>query len=331
MGGNLFETSRVSPERYNQITKSVLEKLSCDSMKVVPHFKDKSSFGDLDIVCPFGVGFAKDLIDRVFNNPKCSVNDSVISFLYMDFQIDVICMSPLYFEMALAYFSYNDLGNILGRIFHKMGLKFGHSGLIYPVRIDSIVGEVLVSRDMRMILAYLGLGPGRWKKGFDTLDDIFLYVSKSKYFDPDIFDPEINAHNRKKNAKRTTFQRFVKWIEANNPSKNHEFESDKTKYLLDIADFFGYDILDRIDGIRENGLRKQELSNRFRGELFMEITGLKGQDLGAFISYYKNIYSGFTDLKTDSWEFTASQDEIRYDIEQKYAEYKKNILHGDIA
>ena len=74
-----------------------------------------------------------------------------------------------------------------------------------------------------------------------------------------------------------------------------------------------------------------ELSNRFRGELFMEITGLKGQDLGAFISYYKNIYSGFTDLKTDSWEFTASQDEIRYDIEQKYAEYKKNILHGDIA
>ena len=347
MGGNLFGTERVTAEVYYDIVPHVLSLLSHHDSgiraEVVPHFRSKETFGDLDIVTTMRPLHAVEMLELI--GVPISRNEDVVSFMYTHeptssgFQVDLICVAAVDFDVALAYFSYNDLGNMIGRICHKMGLKFGHSGLIYPVRLEhGIAEDVVVSKDFPMILAFLGLGPGRWARGFDTRDEIFEFVASSKYFSPDIFDPQRNHYNRTKNAKRDSFRMFTDWLELNKPSANFYFDADvnRESYLSSIADFFGWGIVSRIDTIKKIGALRKELNDRFSGELFISVTGLQGKELGAFITEYRSRHTMWSNNEAGSWldpsirerwEFKATQEEIENDIREKYAAYK-GVVHG---
>lgn len=43
-----------------------------------------------------------------------------------------------HFNTSLEYLNWNDLGNLIGRIAHKFGLKYGHKGLLYIIKNDLV-------------------------------------------------------------------------------------------------------------------------------------------------------------------------------------------------
>ena len=165
MGGKALKkvkASRISAKYYNLIKQEIFNSFH-DIMIAFPYESpNKIDFGDLDILYqhfpnkPGETAFdLKQFIINKYNTPDIVVNGSVISFAYpfssikhlldetdqtnqinqtnstnqteIYFQVDFIKSSNL--GMSSFYFSFGDLGNILGRIVKYHGLRFGDHGL----------------------------------------------------------------------------------------------------------------------------------------------------------------------------------------------------------
>ena len=77
------------------------------------------------------------MIDEVVDNfkPKAALlNSNVFSFELDGHQVDLIFTEKKFYESALVYFANNDFSNLIGRIAHKHGFKYGHCGLVYVMR-----------------------------------------------------------------------------------------------------------------------------------------------------------------------------------------------------
>jgi len=274
MGGNLLKTwnlpeKRIPTDEYNRIKDELLNKFQQDrsisrlvgpsSIKLVgssrgvvaPCIRNKETHGDLDIIMgsyqdsdvvvewrseqDFGKYLEKEFGYKPFKN------SNVYSFPYDGFQVDVTFHPMSEFNMAVDYSSWGDLGNIMGRVFHKMGLHFGHSGLSFWIRqglfdnnlqwsdSDHIYDKVVLTRDMQEICAIGGFDYNRWNQGFDTEQDAFDFVVDSKYFDPDLFKLEnLNHTNRTRNRKRGMYMRFMEYVAISDKvgepfRSNHEY------------------------------------------------------------------------------------------------------------
>ena len=86
-------------------------------------------------------------IKEIFNPKEIYKNGDVISFSYEInsfseeyFQIDLIkCENESEkLSMSKYYYSYGDLGNILGRITKKYDIRFGHKGLFINLLDETI-------------------------------------------------------------------------------------------------------------------------------------------------------------------------------------------------
>ena len=121
------------------------------------------------------------------------------------FQVDLIQVPTAVFTFALGYFSYNDLGNLLGRIARLHGFKLGHAGLFRPLRAPGneshFVRDILVTRDWSRALQFLGYDPARWERGFDSMDEMFAFVRDSRAFHPSAFPL---AHSARMFSRTTT-------------------------------------------------------------------------------------------------------------------------------
>ena len=128
----------------------------------------------------------------------------------MEAQIDFIITPDSEIEAAYNYFSYNDLGNLMGRIAHKFDTKYGQDGLRFVYRTEGkVLGEIKLSTDPVEICKFLGLKDFREAK-LESLLDIFEYVRSSKYFNPFMYDmDELNKINRDRNKKRKTYMSFL--------------------------------------------------------------------------------------------------------------------------
>lgn len=262
MGGNLLKTwnlpeKRIPTDEYIRIQNELLDKFQQDrsisrmvgpsSIKLIgssrgvvaPYIRNKETHGDLDIIMgsyqdsdvvvewkgeqDFGKYLEKEFGYKPFKN------SNVYSFPYDGFQVDVTFHPISEFNMAVDYSSWGDLGNIMGRVFHKMGLHFGHSGLSFWIRqglfdnnlqwsdSDHIYDKVVLTRDMQEICEIGGFDCSRWMQGFDTEQDAFEFVVDSKYFDPDLFKLEnLNHTNRTRNRKRGMYMRFMEYVADSN-------------------------------------------------------------------------------------------------------------------
>lgn len=301
MGGNLYSVNRLNKEDFidliGEISPALMVMFGDRRFSIVPFYTEKEDFGDLDVVVESDVGTVRDIVINHFNLPSerkmvklpYSTNSNVFSFSFKGFQIDMICTVHDY-DTMLAYHSYNDVSNILGRFYHKMGLKLSEQGLSYPVRSEehSILGEVPVSIDPHDMMSFLGLDFEKWEKGFTTLEDLFEWVAAGKYFDPFIFLGKLSPINEKRNKKRKTFSKFIEWIKTAAPKPHHTFLGrTKESYIPEIDSFFGCDInkkrLIMLDEFKKSQIAKE----KFNGKLVMEYTGLLGKDLGLFLGEFK--------------------------------------------
>lgn len=312
---------RKPAKEYFEIAKEVLQlsKSFSDKSAIIPAYSEKESFGDLDCLAVISPTInTKESLKELFRPTDIQKNGDVWSFDYRKLQIDIICTSHRLFDVALHYYSYNDVSNLIGRVANKMGLKYGHRGLTYPVKANNsnVIGTVELSIQPSEILPFLGYDYDRFQKGFRDLEEIYTYVISSAYFDKTSFQEEnLNHINRIRNRKRPTFTNFVQWLEQpkNADIPSFTYEKDKTPYIQKALDYFKHNnTREQLQVILASHKKHEEAKTKFNGKLVSKITGLQSRELGELISNFAKQWGNRKEL--ESWVLTSTPAQIHQAI-----------------
>ena len=307
MGGKAFpefKCVRLNKNGFMVVATACLdrlqEKFPRHQFKVVESFRNKDSFGDLDILwC--GETIQLEEMTKTLKAAAYKPNGPVTSFALhlgegMLFQVDMIYTGCEHMESAASYFAFNDLGNLLGRIFHRAGFKLGHKGLLYVVREEGnqshALEEIEVTRSWQEALEFAGYDFERWTQGFDELEDVFRFAVSIPLANRTIFRlDETNHQARVRDRKRLTYQTFLRWVNdpANGIPENELIPKDQLrKEWLERAFETFPDFKERFDQANDKMLSIREANEKFNGNLVRELTGLDGKELGEFMRSFIN-------------------------------------------
>lgn len=298
MGGQALKntfTKRYSKEEYKRLEDAVQTRLKSLKIKsrVPKAFGAKETFGDLDVLILAESLHGKNMIDVIedhFAPNEIYHNSSVYSFDYKEFQIDFILVKTKYYDTSYHYYSYNDLGNLIGRISYQMGFRYGHYGLklVYRHPDGGRKFEMILSQNTFDILQFLGFKPDVYADGFNELHDIFDYVIESEYFNPKIFQYEaLNHQNKTRNKKRVNYAGFLEYVKNIKIKNPYEYK-DKDYYVKMAEDYFGLNIVEQINSWKKEVEVDKEIAKKFNGHLIMEhVPTLKGKELGHAITNFK--------------------------------------------
>lgn len=314
MGGNAIENAcRLDASEFIDVTNRVIAKINeLDTgfhPRLIPYYRNKQSFGDLDILVSSDCKTRKMDIVRALHSVGPTFNNGNVLSLGIQlsnsrvFQVDLISVPYTDLEIAEFYFSYNDLNLLTGRLAHKLGLKFGFDGLVLKIRTESGHKglDINLSKDPRRIYNFLGYDYDRYLQGFNELQDVFEFVSSSKYFNPAVFDySELNHINKTRNRKRETYRKFLEYAQEIENPNNYQFQ-EKSAYLVKThCGFPELNIFKQISDYADHYLQLQENKAKFNGGLVMQWTGLKGKELGAclaaFDKYLQDEYVATLDI-----------------------------------
>jgi hypothetical protein len=306
MGGKALNkygvfTERKSTEEFQRIGLELQQRVYIDLhlvTAVVTCYRTKVDHGDLDLL----ISVSKDVqvdwksyIHRTFQPSAININGGVYSFDHQDFQVDFIPIPEEKWQTALVYFSFDPLGNIMGKTFHKFGMSYGWEGLFYKYR--NIHGtnskDILLTNDVRRIFDFGGYDYDRYLKGFDTLEEIFKFCIDGKYFDAEMFQMEnLKSIDKKRNRKRGSYHLFLNYIKDNGINTKYEFNPDKDYYLADIdVAFPEAKLVDVICLLKQKDAYAKAVADKFNGELVMEwLPDLKGKELGQAIGKFKDYW-----------------------------------------
>lgn len=264
---------------------------------VVRSYHNKESHGDMDIMlCNDGtLGNIRDRIVEYFKPGQIVCNGNVYSFDYKELQIDVIPTSPNNWDAAVTFFDYDPSGNLMGKIAHKFGLKYGFTGLVYPYRDAQGVefADIKVSTNDVKIFDFLGLDYNRYACGFNTMQEIFDYIAGSKYFDPQNFMMEnLNHIDKKRNRKRPSYRGFLEYINAEvkvGRQWRYTFRENKETYLPVISETFPEaDIYGEIKKCKDAEERRRVIAGKFNGDMVIAMfSELSREKLGEYISGFR--------------------------------------------
>ena len=311
MGGNAIkDATRISKSQYEELSRSINQiSTSHGRFNIIPSYNNKSDFGDMDILCE--TVEVRDHLIETLKPYEVIKNGPVRSLAILvdnkPFQVDLILSNTEDYEFSYCYFSFNDLGNLIGRIAHKVGFKFGHDGLHYVLRdVDDqsrVVDTLCLTKDFFHALEFLGYPDSYQTKlmfhnGFNNLEDIFHFVTTSAFFAKDLFPLEHRSHRaRVRDAKRPTYTKFLKWIDENQPADN--FDWAEIKFINDLykktfvfrafAEFPKFeDDINRIYGKYEQDKVNQK---KVTGKDIMEVLGVReSEEVGRLLDKFKDQY-----------------------------------------
>lgn len=340
MGGNALAAQgaeRVDRITYNLLKKEILDKLYSITgyygWVEIPSYSSKDTFGDLDILFTNRDKNTFDKVLKLFGDPVHYHNTDVLSFLYANLQVDLISMNPENYHTAKVYYSYNDLGNLMGKIYHKFGLKYGHQGLVMPLRDEDNsshkFSDMIISKNPDKIFEFIGLSYSKFLHGFYNLEDIFKFVISSPFFDPDIFSFEnMNNAARVRDKKRSTYNAFLEYVKDLNQIPRPEWKEDKSEYLNNIFGFFpeAYQTYQKELILFEEHKSMQEKFNGTKVREWLEVAYPKeeiveGVEFGHFMKYVLQ-HIGQDETKKN-WILNISEDDMRYRVINWYNIWKR--------
>lgn len=305
---NLPAADRIPAEDYHTIVENLLcvcaMKHSIDTKIGVPYsVGEKQDFGDIDILCSsYAVPKMREILaEYAWVDPTTGESylnqlthpesqDSYICTLKAglrtyNVQVDIISTPVESFDFAFGYFSYNDLGNLIGRIAHRRGMKFGHDGLWYIHRRgDRLLKDILITLDFREALEYLGFDADHYfSRGFETYDKMFNWVKTSKYFDPVAYPLEHRNHRaRTRDRKRKTYNMFLEWLNF----EGVYVKSDKEARIAQLRKDYPH-----VDAAIKEAEALDDLriayKEKINGIYVGEITKLEGKKLGELMNYVR--------------------------------------------
>ncbi len=304
MGGKALNkygvfTERKNTEEFNRIGYELGNHVFSDFTyvtSVVKCYHTKADHGDLDLLIKIPVGVDinwSNYIRDSFKPQAINANGGVYSFDYKGFQVDFIPIPENKWNTALVYFSYDPLGNIMGKTYHKFGLSYGWEGLHYKFRgfSGTVVDDILISTDIEKIFEFGGYNYERYTQGFDTLEEIFNFCIAGKYFDTHMFQMDsLNHIDRKRNRKRGSYHLFLNYLQNNNINTRYDFLKNKEDYVKTIDTYFpNAHLLDELEALKQEDSRRKIISQKFNGDMVMAwLPDLQGNELGAAIRKFKN-------------------------------------------
>jgi hypothetical protein len=324
MGGNLFKLGRIPREQYLALEAEIrtyLDQKMPNAYRIPRYYGDKSDFGDMDIIV------ASEFVGHYWGNIRYEmVQDlgitqykaagSVFSTVYKNFQVDYFLAPEEHLDSMYNFLSFNDLGNLIGKIYRKFNLKYGERGLVYVYRRSSghYRNDLHVSTDFKKICGFLQLNYEKWLSGFGNLHEMFEWIIACPYFS---VEPYLNPAKtmEKRSTQRLTIERFIEYLKQHNIQKTYHFEDAKDYYLPQIARYFPEaNLLEMIDSEVKQEEIADEINRKFNGKIVMELLPqLTGRELGIFIVEFKQEFENFEEYVLDT-----SQEEINMDIVQFY-------------
>ncbi|HVH97926.1 MAG TPA: hypothetical protein VM869_04425 [Enhygromyxa sp.] len=303
MGGNLFKLGRRPRAEYLVIegeVRACLDGLLGDGYRIPRYYASKPDFGDLDVVVSTAaieaLGGWERFCEAIATGLGVEQSKSVghvYSTVVSNFQVDYFVRSPELLEATYNYLSFNDLGNLIGKIFRRLGLKYGEEGLHYVFRREtqpSYKRDLLISRDWPRILAFLELDVAAWQAGFDRLEDMFAWVVASPYFSVAPYEDQDRTTERRARS-RPTMARFIAWLEAEAIRKTCDYLHGPDAYVYRIdAAFPEAELTQALAQERAREGEATALRSKFGGALVREWIGLDGPQLGAFLRRFERAY-----------------------------------------
>lgn len=340
MGGNALKntnTVRVDTETLNRVVRELVEyfdeKYPELLFKPVTSYSEKETHGDLDLLYCLkkeheeklknvhGINFIDSFLRELkrrglefYNNgPVLSFPHSLDSGNFL--QVDLIKVSSDEMNFADGYFSYNDLGNLMGRVFKNMGFKFSHKGLFYVFRHPDnptyVFQELLVSQDFEKVLFLGDYSYDKFKEGFKNLEDIFEFTLSSKYSYKDIYLLENRNHvARVRDRKRVTYQKFLDYLEDNDGLLNKNSSNLSEDYYLKFAFSLFPDFKVKYDKSLVDLMVTDEFKSKFNGKVVSEVTGLTDKDLSLYMKLFRRSFSRDGEMKHLVNKF--SQEDVKF-------------------
>lgn len=333
MGGNVFkseyEVLRLEKNEYFKYVNEVMSLLSQfytnKELHVTQAIRSKEDFGDMDVIVK---GSSKRVEVENFltsSNYPFVKNGDVTSFLYKSFQIDLIFTNEDHYEYSCNYFDWNDLGNLVGRISKQLGFKHGHDGLHYVLRNDDrIIKEFLLTTSYLDVIHLLGLDKLKFKKGFDSYEDLFEFVLSSPYFNPEIFKLEnLNNINKVRDRKRKTYNLFLKYIEDKSYNKLDGFQRKLTYKEKEEFVFSKFPkIRQEVETLKFKVELDNQIKERINGCIIMQLVpSAQGQRVGEYINAIKELRP---DLYS-SQVLNYTEEEIHLGILTAISEHNKKV------
>ena len=337
MGGNALQAGsvRLPAARYHAVRRSLVQALEQGfpalRIEAIIAYADKPDFGDLDLLVEDGAGYDPALLAAALGATEIVGNGDVTSIGVQlaegIFQVDLIKIAAESFDFAARYFGYNDFGNLVGRVAHKFGAKFGHQGLLYQIRDPDngshMIAEVSITADFHTALTLLGYDAAQYAalrlaERFRTLDDIFRFVVSTPYANREIYLLDNRSHKaRIRDAKRATYNAFLLWLEEQPAGMlpAYPWGADGTAVRDQQKERFLQAAFAQLPAFKQrhdrafaDAARARQLKRNFNGALAARITGLSGKELGTCM---QRVRDSFTDANAfEAFFLEADSDSI---------------------
>jgi len=338
MGGLLFNTPRLPLKEFKKFKDDIefVMDFAGIEYKIPLYFREKKDFGDLDVLIKSTV--PTEMLLSIFKGYESHYDSSekTVSFNYKNFQIDFIKIIPEDFNIAYHYFSYNDMGNLIGQLAKSVYLKFGEDGLKYVHTVGSQKrATISISKNIDEILKFINLDPAKYRSGFDTLQEIFDFITSSKYFNPYVSDLEpygysaagvalyrLNKMNRERNAKRKTYQEWLEYIKKfKTGEENYKFREGTLDEAIDLVDkfFAGVNLREKLNFLNSEEEARKIMKTKFNGNIIVDLLpDLDKSDRQFFIDSFKDHVKSKVPYTFDEYIVKAKSEAIKKDIIDYY-------------
>ncbi|KAF2727698.1 hypothetical protein EJ04DRAFT_478610 [Polyplosphaeria fusca] len=308
MGGQAFATAgpngsalsipRMSQETYDRVRDEAGTKLK-ETFKhvVIPHeVPEKSDYGDVDFLVegslrPWTSMALKVALGaqyetqtggtHIYALPHPEISDS---FVEVDVEICPGNDTPDGEELfAWTEFmkAWGDLTQIIGICHRPLGLTCNDRGLHIRVEevevYDKKKSLIFLTRDVAEALEFYGLDSKKYFEGFSTLEQLFQWVSRGRFFSKNIFEGRTEkANDRSRMRKRVMYSRFINdfmpSLSEPEPSRKKWTRQEVLQEALDH--FSRHEEYDRMINKHNAGVKEGALWKRIR-----EVIPLSGSSL----------------------------------------------------
>jgi hypothetical protein len=228
----------------------------------------------------------------------------VSSMVFDGLQTDFFAVPAQFVDSTYNYMSFNDLGNLLGRICRRFNLKYGEEGLSYIYRRagnEHYRAELPITQQFQQICAFLGVNHEVWTEGFATLTDVYEWVIASPYFSVTPYLDDLDGTMERRVGKRPGIASFIDFLRVRRIDMRPAF-ADRMSYLPEIvAAFPQARLTEQIATERAKEERANQLAAKFSGKLVMRLRPeLEGKALAHFIVAFKQSVPDFEAFLLDA-------------------------------
>ncbi len=329
MGGNLFKSPQCMDKKiYAEIKKYIQDMLIYHGLECGREYVftvpvgEKETFNDIDILLKSSYS---EKVKWIFNDHNIVKNDNVFSLLFLGiYQVDFIEVRPENFEMSKIFFNYNDMGNLIGRLSKHFYMKFTPNGfymVIYSEDRSRKINKYFISKDIPSIFKFLDIDYDRYLKGFDTYNEVFEFITSSKYFDVMYYKKgiHVNSKSYSRDLKRKTYVKFLKYIDTLD-SKERLPRIEYLEAIRKVDMFFGTNVEEKYKRDVENYKMGMLANSKFNGNMIKEMFPYKeGKAIGDMVLRFKKMF-----------DFENKEKFLNRDIDV-YMELSKMESLGDIS